>query len=856
MQQLAAAKRAYPRAIVFFRMGDFYEMFGEDAVQASKLLDLTLTARSRGKPDEVPMAGVPHHAAHGYIARLLELGQQVAICEQMADPSKIKGLVPREVVRVITPALVTDEQQLSASSNNYLCALEVTAQQVGVALYDMSTGELQAGVLPDVARVLGELSRSAPREVLLGSSAEAAEARASALSAAKSLNAVPVHEDAELAPADEQAALAELGAEAASLDGPLRRAVARALRFAQQCLPLGRIPVRRLARFEPSSTLSIERVAQQHLELTESVSGNKQATLLGAIDATCSPAGARLLRRRLLAPLTDVALIRRRHDQVELFVVHARVREELRQALGDVGDLERLSVRSSLGEATPRDLARLRDGLAASARALAVLEAVREPELRSVLELGKKPIDALPELQASLAAALVERPSPLAKQGEIFLPEFDPELAELDGLRRTGTERMVALEARLRESTGIPTLRIRFTRVFGWYIEVSRSKAGQVPSEFRRKQTVATGERYSLPEVDELADKISHAEERHRERELLLLRELVELTARAATRISALSERLAVWDVAAGLADVAHRYDYTRPKVDDSDVVSLRDARHPVVERLSARGKFVPNDVELDLSAERLWLVTGPNMAGKSTLLRQVALCTILAQMGSFVPARAARIGVVDRVLSRVGASDNLAAGDSTFMVEMRETAEILRTATRRSLVILDEIGRGTSTFDGLSIAWAVAEYLDEAVGCRALFATHYHELTALAEQSRHVGSYSVSAREQNDDVVFLHRLVPGAANRSYGVAVAKLAGLPEPVLARARALLAVLERGDAGGERRGKAAKLPQLSLFGERSAETKGQVELVETLRALDLDRLTGLEALSLLQRLKSKL
>ncbi len=857
MQQHAAAKRAYPRAIVFFRMGDFYEMFGEDAVQASKLLDLTLTARSRGKPDEVPMAGVPHHAAHGYIARLLELGRQVAICEQMADPSKIKGIVPREVVRVMTPALVTDEQQLSAGSNNYLCALEVTTEQVGVALYDMSTGELQAGVLPDVARVLGELSRSAPREVLLGSSADADEARASALQAARTVGNAPVHEDTELSPSDEQAALVELGAEAQALEGPLRRAAARALRFAQQCLPRGRVPVRRVARFEPSSTLLIERVAQQHLELTESVSGNKQATLLGAIDATCSPAGARLLRRRLLAPLTDVAMIRRRLDQVELFVVHARVREELREALADVGDLERLGVRASLGESTPRDLARLRDGLAASARALSVLEAVRDPELRSVLELGETRIDALSELQAALAAALQERPSPLAKQGEIFLPEFDAELAELDGLRRTGTERMVELEARLRESTGIPTLRIRFTRVFGWYIEVSRGKAGQVPAEFRRKQTVATGERYSLPELDELADKISHAEERHRERELVLLRELVELTARSAARISALSERLAVWDVAAALADVAHRHDYARPKVDDSEVLSLRDARHPVVERLSARGKFVPNDVELDLGAERLWLVTGPNMAGKSTLLRQVALCTILAQMGSFVPARAARIGVVDRVLSRVGASDNLAAGDSTFMVEMRETAEILRTATRRSLVILDEIGRGTSTFDGLSIAWAVAEYLDEAVGCRALFATHYHELTALAEQSRHVGSYSVSAREQNDDVVFLHRLVPGAANRSYGVAVAKLAGLPEPVLARARGLLAVLERGGSGklegAERR---KNLPQLSLFGDRSAESKSQAELIETLRALDLDRLTGLEALSLLQRLKSKL
>jgi DNA mismatch repair protein MutS len=633
--------------------------------------------------------------------------------------------------------------------------------------------------------------------------------------------------------------------------------VARALRFAQNCLPLGRIPVRRIARFEPSSTLLIERVAQQHLELTESISGNKQATLLAAVDATQSPPGARLLRRRLLAPLTDVAAIRRRHDQVELFVVHARLREQLRQSLGELGDLERLSVRAALGEASPRDLAGLRDGLTAAAHAVELLESLREAELREVLELSKTPLDVVAELCSKLGQALVARPSPLSKQGEIFQPEFDAELAELDGLRKTGTERMVELEARLRESTGIATLRIRFTRVFGWYIEVSRGQAGKVPAEFRRKQTVAAGERYTLPEVDELADKISHAEERHRERELALLRELVDQAGRAAPRIALLSERLAGWDVAAALADVAHRHDYVRPKVDESDVVSLREARHPVVERLSARGKFVPNDVELDLRGERLWLVTGPNMAGKSTLLRQVALCAILAQMGSFVPARAARIGIVDRVLSRVGASDNLAGGESTFMVEMRETAEILRSATRRSLVILDEIGRGTSTFDGLSIAWAVAEYLDEVIGCRALFATHYHELTSLAESSDHIGSYSVSAREQNDDVVFLHRLVPGASSRSYGVAVAKLAGLPEPVLARARGLLAALEQKDAGGvQRRGKAGKAPQLPLFGERSAESRSQTELIETLRALDLDRLTGLEALSLLQRLKSKL
>jgi len=540
-------------------------------------------------------------------------------------------------------------------------------------------------------------------------------------------------------------------------------------------------------------------------------------------------------------------------------VVHARLREELTHELGQVGDIERLAVRSSLRAATPRDLGALRDGLLAAHATARVLESVADPGLRETLGVTAAGLDTVPALCALLERALVARPPAQAKDGEIFKPEFDAELAELAELRKSGTERMVELEARLKQETGIATLKIRFTRVFGWYIEVSRGQSGRVPEHYRRKQTVATGERYTTEELDELADRIAHAEELHRERELALLSELGAEAARESERVKALAREIARWDVAASMAHTAHRYDYTRPVVDASDQIVIRDGRHPVVERLAAQGRFVPNDVDLDLERERLWLITGPNMAGKSTLLRQVALSVILAQMGSFVPARSARIGVVDRVLSRVGASDNLAGGESTFMVEMRETAEILHNATRRSLVILDEIGRGTSTFDGLSIAWAVAEYLDEAICCRALFATHYHELTALGEGSRHAANYSVTAREQNGDVVFLHRLVAGAASRSYGIAVAKLAGLPETVLARARALLSTLEGGSVApdiSKGRAKRANTDQLPLFGERSRETRGQAEVLETLRALDIDRVTGLEALQFLARLKQKL
>ncbi|MEO8902558.1 MAG: DNA mismatch repair protein MutS, partial [Polyangiaceae bacterium] len=747
MQQHAAAKRAHPDAIVFFRLGDFYEMFGADAVLAAPLLELTLTARNKGKAEEIPLAGVPHHAAAGYIARLLQLGHKVAICEQMADPSKVKGIVPREVVRVITPGLVTEREHLESSANNFLAALELTETVVGVSLFDFSTGELLSAELPDFPSALAELSRARPREILVGFAAEGTP-REGVLEALGALGRAALREDSELTDAETVRALGDLSDEASALPPSARRAVARALRFARACNPGVELPARRIGRWEPASLLAIDRVAQSHLELVESVSGRREATLLGVIDATSTPMGARLLRRRLLAPLTDVERIRRRLDLVEALVVHARLRDQLTEPLAQVGDIERLAVRTSLRAATPRDLGALRDGLLAARAAAGVLEGVSDPGLRETLGVTEGGVDTVSELAELLERALVPRPPAQPKEGEIFKPEFDAELAELAQLKKSGTERMVELEARLKQETGISTLKIRYTRVFGWYIEVSRGQSSKVPEGYRRKQTVATGERYATAELEELADRIAHAEELHRDRELLLLNELGQQAARESERVKYLAREIARWDVAASMAHTAHRHDYTRPTVDSSDQIMIRDGRHPVVERLAAQGRFVPNDVNLDLEGERLWLITGPNMAGKSTLLRQVALSVILAQMGSFVPARSARIGVVDRVLSRVGASDNLAGGESTFMVEMRETAEILRKATRRSLVILDEIGRGTSTFDGLAIAWAVAEYLDEAICCRALFATHYHELTALGESSRNTANYSVSARE------------------------------------------------------------------------------------------------------------
>jgi DNA mismatch repair protein MutS len=854
MQQHAEAKRAHPDAIVFFRLGDFYEMFGDDAVAVSRLLNLTLTSRNKGKPDEVPMAGVPHHAAHGYIARLLELGKRVAICEQMADPATVKGIVPRKVVRVITPGLVTLDEHLEASANNFLAGVELANSGAALALLDLSTGELSAATLTDGAALVAALARARPREVLIGKEAEPGALR-DLERALSLLGGAAVSVDPELGEAETEAALGALSAEAHGLGVLSARAAARVLRFARACTPGAELPVRRIARWDPGDFMAIDRTAQVHLELVESPAG-RASTLFEVIDATLTSPGTRLLRRRLLAPLLDVERIRRRLDQVELFLQNSRLRSELRAVLSRIGDLERLAVRASLGEASPRDLGALRDGLEAAARAVALLSAQGAAVSLEVLDIPAEGVDTVDDLFCSLAAALVERPPVQPKDGGIFLRGFDSELDELDALRRSGAERMIELETRLRDETQINSLKVRFTRVFGWYIEVTRSQAGRVPDGFRRKQTVAAGERYTTPELDELSERIAHAEDRHRERELSLLAELVGQTARNSERVRALAARIARWDVAQGLAETAHRYDYARPAVDASDVLCLKEARHPVVERLAAIGRFVPNDIELAASGERLWLITGPNMAGKSTLLRQVALITILAQLGSYVPAAEARVGVVDRVLSRVGASDNVSRGESTFMVEMRETSDILRTATRRSLVILDEIGRGTSTFDGLSIAWAVLEYLDEAIGCRALFATHYHELVKLGDSSPHIANHSVSAREVDGDVVFLHRLVKGAASRSYGVAVAQLAGLPESVLARARALLTELESGHrapAGG-----AAKTndDQLDLFQRREPAPEAVQAVLETLRSLDLDRLSGLDALGLLARWKAKI
>jgi len=868
MRQFLAAKAAHPDALVFFRMGDFYELFFADAVEASRALDLTLTARNKGSDDEIPMAGVPHHAASGYVQRLLDQGFKVAICEQMADPATVKGLVPREVVRVVSPGIAYDDASIIPGRNHFVVAVEGSLGLYGIAAIDLSTGELSACEAGDLSSAVGEVVRLDPRELLVGPGG--GEVAAELLRARPRL---PVRDEGTAPISDHDASSgldALLGAgeaERASSSQLARRAAARAVTYARLAEPSKPLPVQRLAAYDLDDTLVLDEATQAHLELVRGLDGEERGCLLTQIDLTRTASGARLLRRRLLTPRTRVAEIRRRHDAVELFVMQPGLRAELRERLGAVADLERLAVKLRMERAGPRDLGALRASLNQLPAIAAALESIRDPSAREALAVdpGGPWFDTCDDLRDLVLRALADELPVKAADGGVIREGFDADLDETRGLERGGQRLMVELETRLREQSGITSLKLRYTRVFGWYLEVTRAHVDKAPSTWRRKQTVATGERFTCDELDTLADKLAHAEERLAVREGELFIRLVRELGAHERRLHVVAETLAAWDVASSLGEVAQRDDHVRPVVDDSLELCLLDGRHPVVEKLAAAGAFVPNDVLLDASPAspgppegnaRLWLVTGPNMAGKSTLMRQAAIAVILAQMGAFVPAREARIGVVDRVLTRVGASDNLARGESTFMVEMKETAHVLRRATRRSLVVVDEIGRGTSTYDGLAIAWAVAEHLHDIIGCRALFATHYHELTELAASRAGVENWSVSAREHEGDIVFLHKLSRGSASRSYGVACARLAGLPPLVIARAKTILEGLELGGSmpGGSLARARAPRPQLDLF----APAVPVVPLAPhpallALRGVEVDRMTPLDALQLVAQLQ---
>ncbi len=865
MRQFLDVKERYPDAIVFFRLGDFYEMFFEDAVLGSSLLDLTLTTRDKGKVDAVPMCGVPHHAARGYVARLTELGHKVALCEQVEDPKLAKGLVKREVVRVVTPGVVVDEESLDARAPRYLAALVAAAGSDpttpwGLAYLDVTTGEFRATELAGAAAAADELCRVAPREVIVDAATLVDGGAAGPGTLVRRYRAAW-----SVAPVgDEGGARAELAASLADVPAgvPLAlRAAAAVLAYARATQPAGVLPVVRLAVYAADAALVLDETAIANLELTETLMGGKRAgSLLDVLDDTATSPGARLVRRWLLYPLTDVAAIRRRHDAVEWLRERPDLRRELRSALRGVADIERLAGKTTLGVAQPRDLGRLRDSIARLPELVAMLAAAAD-ELAPVpvcLALSAVATPAMAALAARLAVALVDEPAPMIKDGGFIRTGFDRAVDDCRQLADGGKDQILAIETREQKKSGIASLKVRYNRVFGYYIEITKAHLGKVPADYLRKQTVATGERFVTPELAELESKVLAAEDTLAVREAELFRALTAEVAVHAAALLAAGAAIAALDVLGTLADVAERSGWCRPTIDDGVVIDIADGRHPVVEAALPAGTFVPNDAFLDAAGEQLILVTGPNMAGKSTYMRQVAQIVLLAQMGSFVPARAATIGICDRLYTRVGAADNLARGDSTFMVEMRETAAILAGATRRSLILLDEVGRGTSTFDGVSIAWAVAEYLHDAIGARTLFATHYHELVALAETRPRVRNVSAQVREHKGEVVFLRRIAPGAASRSYGIDVARLAGLPRSVIGRARQILDKLESG------RGLGAASAQLSLLAGTSPPVvappvvapvaAGAAAAVARLHQLDPDRMTPIEALGVLAELRA--
>ncbi len=683
MLQFWKAKAQYPDALLFFRVGDFYELFHEDAIVAAKALDLALTSRQKtADGEDIPMAGVPHHAATGYLARLLEKGFKVAICEQMVDPKTVKGIVPREVVRVVTPGLALEPDALDAQRDNLLVALVEGGGTRALASLELTRADLRVCTVTTPAELLGELVRLDPREVLvIGDALDVVRRtlpRARVVAAGPCVD--PLARIREIV-GDEEAARAEQ-----LLSEPARQAVAVALGAARESQPRSALGVRTIATYDPAAFLALDEAAIRNLELVSTLGGERAGSLLSLIDETRTSMGARLLRRRIVAPLADVAAIRRRHDAVEALVLDPPARRELRRTLSEIPDLERLSTRAELGVATPRDLGAIRAGLAAAAELRAQLFASSVAGDLVTLAAADACTDVLDALTSTLATEL-----PLVSTaGGIVLPGVDAALDELRALEASSKDVLLALEAEERGASGIGSLKIRYTRVFGYYIEITRANLGLVPKHFRRKQTVANGERFTTDRLEDLQEKILHAEEHARALEQSLFEELRAKIGRQASRIRTLAAAVADLDVHAALAELAQSRSYVRPIVDDSLVVELEDARNPIVESLSPAGTFVPNDVRVDAEGERLLVITGPNMAGKSTVMRQTALAVILAQAGAFVPARSARIGLVDRIYTRVGASDDLGGGQSTFMVEMRETASICAGATRRSLVVLD----------------------------------------------------------------------------------------------------------------------------------------------------------------------
>ena len=869
MRQYLDAKQQYRDAILFFRMGDFYEMFYEDALVAARALDLALTSRSKdGQGTSIPMCGVPHHALDTYLARLVKKGFRVAICDQIEDPKRAKGIVKRAIVRVVSPGTLTDSQHLDERAPAFLLSLtksEKTGSDslVGVALLDLTTGEFSCAEYVGSAglqALADEVMVLRPREIVA-----AVDFDLNGVLLDGAADRLPVtrvepwtfeHESARRTLLDQ---FRTNGLEGFGLDGHSSAVCAAGalLHYLRDTQKTDLAHVGSVAYKTSADGLLIDAVTLKHLEIVESMEGGRDGTLLDEIDRTVTAMAGRLLRAWLLRPLVALDRIRDRLDAVEEFAFRSTDRGKFREVLKNVQDLERLVARAALGNAGPRDLVGLKQSITVVPRARLILDACEAPLTRSLVSA----LDDLIDVRDDIDRSLIDDPGALVRDGGYIRDGRDAELDDLRRISRSGKQVIAELEERERARTGINSLKVRYNRVFGYYIEISKSNLHAVPADYHRKQTIAGGERFITPALKEYEEKVLGADERILEREVELFEQLRARVAAESTRIQETARALAALDVLAGLAETAALSNYIKPHVHDSDEMVVVDGRHPVVER-RCNGAFVPNDTTLDGTTSQLVILTGPNMGGKSTYLRQTALICLMAQSGSFVPATRAKIGIVDRIYARVGASDNITRGQSTFMVEMQETANILHGATSRSLVVLDEIGRGTATFDGLSIAWAVAEYLatNQRGRPKTLFATHYHELTDLADALPGVINAHVAAREWQDDIVFLHKIVPGRSDRSYGIQVARLAGMPAAVITRARAILEALEHDELTRGGRPSISGTPsepqqQLGLFQMAQADPAHE-KLARRLRDTDTDNLTPLQALSLLAEMKKEL
>jgi len=853
MQQYEQAKLACPEALLLFRMGDFYELFHDDAKSAARVLGLTLTSRDKSE-NPIPMAGFPHHQLENYLGKLVTAGFRAAICDQVEDPKKAKGLVKREVTRIVTPGTLTDDAMLDPRESNYLAAV-VPGEPSGLAWVDLSTGRFLAATFA-TSSLSDQIARIAPSECLVAEGAEPELVNSMDGCAITrrptwtfgldgSWKALTKHFGT--------ASLEGFGFDR-DRDSSAIRAAGAVLDYLSETQKSGLAHVDRLIPYRAGESLEIDETTRRSMELTRTMrEGRREGSLLSVIDRTTTAMGSRHLADWIANPLVDLAAIDARLDAVEELIKETRLAADLRETLGGVYDLQRLLARTTTGRASPRDVSCLGRTLRLLPQIKAKLSARRSErlcELESRLEL-------FPDLRKRLDEALEDECPLTSREGGIIREGFHAELDRLRALARGGKQWIAEYQAQESQKTGIPNLKIGFNRVFGYYLEVTKAHAEKVPDEYIRKQTIKHAERFITPELKQYEEKVLSADDQAQELEYELFVELREAVALQARGIQRTADVLAELDVLTALASLARDRGYCRPRMVEEPVLSIYGGRHPVLDALEPAGTFVPNDVEAGGDHAVLLLITGPNMAGKSTYIRQTALITLMSHIGSFVPASEATIGLTDRIFARVGASDELARGKSTFMVEMTETAHILNAATRRSLVILDEIGRGTSTYDGLSLAWAITEYLHDRVGCRTLFATHYHELTELEQSRSGVGNLNVAVREWDDEVIFLHQIVAGAADKSYGIHVARLAGVPPEVIERAKDILAQLEEEhldalsqDKIGTSNEKPSGPIQLTLFGMQDHP------LLSKIRETDVNRLAPLDALTLIQQWQTEL